>query len=104
MKQMKQYLLEEIATEIGAKEREIAEADEELVILAARLKVENAALDMEDVIREHLEEDFRYSAQALESMIVMEQDRHSALTKDLHILRYRKAVIEKKFSDDELEY
>ena len=103
MKNTKQHLVEEIANEITAKEREIQKSNHELEMLGAKLKVENKTLGMQD-LKEHLKEDFKYSAQALEGMVVQEQQRNSELKKDLEILGYRKAVTESQFSDNELDH
>ncbi len=103
MKNTKQHLVEEIANEIVAKEREIMESDQELALLGAKLKVENKTLGMQD-LKEHLKEDFKYSAQALEGMLTQEQHRNAELKKDLEMLKYRKAVIESQFSDNDLDH
>jgi hypothetical protein len=103
MTNLKQHLVEEIAKEITAKEREIQESDQELVVLGAKLKVENKTLNMQD-LKEHLKEDFKYSAQALEGMVTQEQQRNAELKKDLEMLKYRKAVTESQFSDNELDH
>lgn len=102
MKNIKQQLIEGVTSEIDAKEREIQESGQELKILNARLRVENKALGMQD-IKEHLMEDFKYSAQALEGMLAQEQQRNTELKKELEMLKYRKGVIESQFSDNELE-
>jgi len=102
MENIKQHLIEETTKEIAAKEREIQESDHELEILSAKIKVENKALGMQD-LKEHLRENFKYSAQALESMLAQEQQRNAELKKDLEILKYRKAVVESQFSDNELD-
>lgn len=102
MKNIKQQLVEEIAKNITAKEREIQESDHELEMLGAKLKVENKTLGMQD-LKEHLKEDFKYSAQALEGMVAQEQQRNAELKKDLEMLKYRKAVTESQFSDNELD-
>ncbi len=54
-------------------------------------------------LKEHLKEDFKYSAQALEDMLVQEQQRNAELKKDLEMIKYRKAVVESQFSDSELD-
>jgi len=102
MKNIKKNLIDETANEITAKEQEIQESDRELEILSVKIKVENKALGMQD-LREDLEEDFEYSVQALESMLVQEQRRNIELKKDLEILKYRREVIESQFSDNELD-
>ncbi len=102
MKNIKQNLIEEMTSEITAKEREIQESDHELAMLEARVKVENKTLGMQD-LKEHLKEDFKYSAQALEGMLAQEQQRNAELKKDLEMLKYRKAVVESQFSDNELD-
>lgn len=102
MKNIKQNLVEEITGEITAKEREIQESDHELVMLEAKVKVENKTLGMQD-LKDHLKEDFKYSAQALEGMLAQEQQRNAELKKDLEMLKYRKAVVESQFSDNELD-
>ncbi|KKS64915.1 MAG: hypothetical protein UV40_C0013G0004 [Parcubacteria group bacterium GW2011_GWA1_42_7] len=102
MKNIKKNLIDETANEITAKEQEIQESDRELEILSVKIKVENKALGMQD-LREDLEEDFKYSVQALESMLVQEQRRNIELKKDLEILKYRREVIESQFSDNELD-
>src|SRR3989338_1089446 len=71
-------------------------------ILGARLKVEHKTLGMQD-LKEHLKEDFKYSAQALEGMLAQEQQRNAELKKELEMTKYRKAVIESQFSDNELD-
>lgn len=101
MTNVKQHLIDETTNEIATKEKEIQESDKELEILNAKLIVEKKAEGMKD-IKEHLKEDFKYSIQALESMIVMEQNKNFALKKDMEMLKYRKAVIESQFSDNEL--
>ena len=103
MKNTKQHLVEEIANEIVAKEREIMESDQELALLGAKLKVENKTLGMQD-LKEHLKEDFKYSAQVLEGILTQEQHRNAELKKDLEMLKYRKAVVESQFSDNELDH
>src|SRR3989338_1093005 len=103
MKNLKQHLIEGTTNEISAKEQEIQESDEELEILGARLKVENKTLNMKD-LKDDFKEDFKYSAQALEGMVVQEQQRNSELKKELEMLTYRKAVIESQFSDNELNH
>lgn len=102
MTNLKQYLIEEATNNISAKEREIQESDQELAVLGAKVKVENKTLGMQD-IKEHLKEDFKYSAQALEGMLAQEQQRNTELKKDLEMLKYRKAVTESQFSDNELD-
>ncbi len=102
MKNLKHHLIEENMNDIAAKKREIRESDEQLEILSAKLKVENKTLNMQD-LKENLKEDFKYSAQALESIIAQEQNRIFELKKDLEMLEYRKAVIESQFSDNELD-
>lgn len=101
MKNIKQNLIEEMTGEISAKEREIQESDHELEVLGAKLKVENKTLGMQD-LKEHLKEDFKYSAQALESILAQEQQRNAELKKDLEMLKYRKSVVDSQFSDNEL--
>ncbi len=103
MKNLKQHLIEEVANNIIAKEKEIQESDYELEILGAKLKVEIRTLSMQD-IQKCLIEDFKYSAQAIEVLLVQEQKKNTELKKDLEMLKYRKAVIESQFSDDELDY
>ena len=103
MTNIKQHLIEETTNNITAKEREIQESDQELEILGAKLKVENKTLGMQD-LKEHLKEDFKYSAQALEGMLAQEQHRNSELKKELEMLKYRKAVIESQFLDNELDH
>ena len=102
MKNIKQHLVEEITNEITAKEREIRESDTEVEMLGAKLKVENKTLGMED-LKEHLKEDFTYSAQALEGMLTQEQQRNAELKKELEMLKCRKAVTESQFSENELD-
>ena len=103
MKNTRQHLVEEVTNEITVKEREIQESDHELKMLGAKLKIENKTLNMQD-IKEHLKEDFKYSAQALEGMLAQEQQRNAELKKDLEMAKYRKAVIESQFSDNELDH
>ncbi len=103
MTNIKQHLIEEATNNISAKEREIQESDQELAVLGAKLKVENKTLNMQD-LKEHLKEDFKYSAQALEGMLAQEQQRNTELKKDLEMLKYRKAVTESQFSDNELDH
>ena len=103
MTNIKQHLIEETTNNIAAKEREIQGSDQELTVLGAKLKVENKTLGMQD-IKEHLKEDFKYSAQALEGMLAQEQHRNTELKKELEMLKYRKAVIESQFLDNELDH
>lgn len=103
MTNIKQHLIEETTNNITDKEREIQESDQEIAVLGAKLKVENKTLGMQD-LKEHLKEDFKYSAQALEGMVTQEQQRNAELKKDLDMLKYRKAVIESQFSDNELDH
>ncbi|MDP2638988.1 MAG: hypothetical protein Q8P06_02360 [Candidatus Azambacteria bacterium] len=101
MVNIKQYLIDEAVNEIATKEQEIKESGEELEILSTKLKVEKKTLDMED-IKENLKEDFKYSIQVLEDMIIMEQRKNSELKKEMEMSKYRKAVIESQFSGNEL--
>jgi len=102
MTNLKQHLIDEATNNITAKEREVHESDHELTVLGAKLKVENKTLGMQDLI-EHLKEDFKYSAQALEGMLTQEQQRNTELKKELEMLKYRKAVLESQFSDNDLD-
>ncbi len=102
MTNLKQHLIDEIASEITVKDREIQESDQEITILGAKLKVENKTLGMQD-LKEHLKEDFKYSAQALEGMLAQEQQRNAELKKELEMMKYRKAVLESQFSDNDLD-
>ena len=100
MENLKQYLLEDTTREIKAKEEEVRKSDEELKVLESRIKVENKMSEMKD-IPEEIAEDVKYSAEALESMLMMEKDRNVELKKDLKVLNYRKQAIN-KFEDEEL--
>ena len=102
MTNLKQHLIEEATNNITAKEREINESDQELTVLSAKLKVENKTLGMQD-LKEHLKEDFKYSAQALDGMVIQEQQRNTELKKELEMMKYRKAVLESQFSDNDLD-
>ena len=102
MTNLKQHLIEEATNNITAKEREINESDQELTVLSAKLKVENKTLGMQD-IKEHLKEDFKYSAHALDGMVTQEQERNTELKKELEMMKYRKAVLESQFSDNDLD-
>ena len=102
MTNLKQHLIDEAANNITAKEREVHESDQELTVLGAKLKVENKTLGMQD-LKEHLKEDFKYSAQALEGMLAQEQQRNTELKKELEMMKYRKAVLESQFSDNDLD-
>ena len=102
MTNIKQQLIEEDTNSITAKEREIHESEQELAILGARLKVENKTLSMQD-LQEHLKEDFKYSAQALEDILAQEQQRNTELKKELEMLKYRNAVLKSQFSDNDLD-
>ena len=102
MTNLKQLLIDELKNQIPSKEQEIKESDKELEVLGAKLKVEKKTLDMEG-INENLKEDFKYSVQALESMIIMEQNRNSELKKEMEMLKYRKDVIDSQFSSTELD-
>ena len=101
MQNIKQHLVEEITNEIFVKEGEIQESDHELEMLSVKLKVENKTLGMQD-LKEHLKEDFKYSAQALEGMVAQEQQRNAELKKGLEMLKYRKVVVESQFSNNKL--
>lgn len=103
MTNLKQHLIDEAMNEIAVKESEIQESDGELKVLNARLTVEKKTAGMKD-IKKDLKEDFKYSIQALEGMITMERNRNSELKKEMEMLKYRKAVIESQFSDNELDY
>ena len=102
MTNIKQHLIEETTNDITTKEREIHESDQELTVLGAKLKVENKTLGMQD-LKEQLKEYFKYSAQALEGMLAQEQQRNTELKKELEMMKYRKAVLESQFSDNDLD-
>ena len=51
-------------------------------------------------IPEELEEDVKYSIQALENMLAMEKNRNEGLKKELKMLQYRKQVINKFEEED----
>ena len=97
---MKQRLTDESKNEVAAEEREIKISDEELETLEAKIKVENKFLKMED-IKDDLKDQVKYSVQALEGMLMMEQQKNAELRQDLQISKYRLAVID-KFGDGEL--
>jgi len=97
---LKQYLIEDTNKKIKEIEEEIKKSDEESALLEAKLKVENKMSNMKD-IPEEIEEDVKYSAQALESMFFVEKNKNTELKKELELLRYRKQVIN-KFEDGEL--
>lgn len=99
---LKQHLIEETEDDISTKEQEIKESNEELAILNAKLKVEKKSVEMKD-IEEDLKEDFTYSIQALENIIMMEENKNFELKKELNMLKYRKDVIKSQFSDSELD-
>lgn len=101
MENIKKHLVGEITSKISAHERDAQESDHDLGILGAKLKVERKVMGMQD-LPEHLKEDFSYSVQALEDMVAQEHQRNAELKKDLVMLRYRKAALENKFLDDEL--
>lgn len=100
MESIKQRLINDTIKELAEREEEIKKSDEELGLLGARLKVENKFAEMRDIPPE-ITEDVKYSVQALENMIVMEENRNAELKRDFEILRYRKQVIN-KFEDEEL--
>ncbi len=102
MQSIKQHLIEEVDGTIRMKEQEIQNSIDERTLLVARLKVESRALKMHD-LSEHLREDFKYSAQALESMLMQEDQRNIELKKELEVLKFRKSVIEGQFLDDDFE-
>lgn len=98
----KQKLSEEISREIENKEKELEESDKEIIDLKIRMKIDNKALEMKDM-KEELREDFKYSVQALENILVMEENKNSESKQGLEILKYRKAVLESQFTDNELD-
>lgn len=100
MTNMKQRLTDESKNEVAAEEREIKISDEELETLEAKIKVENKFLKMKD-IKDDLKDQVKYSVQALEGMLMMEQQKNAELRQDLQISKYRLAVID-KFGDGEL--
>jgi len=100
MTNMKQRLTDESKNEVAAEEREIKISDEELETLEAKIKVENKFLKMKD-IKDDLKDQVEYSVQALEGMLMMEQQKNAELRQDLQISKYRLAVID-KFGDGEL--
>jgi len=102
MSDLKQRLIDEINEQISLKEKEMKESEQELETLNARLKVEKKALEMKDVAND-LKEDFKYSAQALESMLMMEQNKNSELKKEIVMLHFRDAVVDSQFSNNELK-
>ncbi len=98
----KQKLINEMLKEVTEKEKEIENSNEEVRILKVRIKIENKALEMKD-LKEDLREDFVYGAEALKSMLTMEENRNFELKRELEVLKYRKAVIESQFTDSELD-
>lgn len=100
MANQKKNLLEENKKEIEKLKKEIEKSDSEIDFFCAKLKVENKMALMEDAPKD-IEENIKYSAQALESMLLMEKNRNAELKKDFEILNYRKKVIN-KFEDEEL--
>ena len=100
MPNQKRYLIDEAKKQIEGVIEEIKKSDIEIEILEAKLKVENKMSAMED-IPEELEEDVKYSIQALENMLAMEKNRNEGLKKELKMLQYRKQVIN-KFEDEGL--
>jgi len=93
MTNLNERLLEETKNGISVKEEEIQASDVELETLTAKLLIENGLMNRQDITAE-LMEDFKYSAMALESMIIMEKERNKELKKDLEMLKYRKTAVE----------
>jgi hypothetical protein len=93
MTNLKQRLLEDVNNRIAKMEIEIKASDEESEILIAKQGIENVLMNKQDIGAE-LREDFKYSAMALESMIIMEKERNMELKKDLEMAKYRKTAIE----------
>jgi hypothetical protein len=91
-----QDLINETTNNINTKKGEIRESDKEVAILKAKLEVEKRTLEMKD-LKDDLKEDFEYSKQALEGMLIQEQQRNFELKKDLEILEFRHSVIRTQF-------
>lgn len=99
MGNIKQYLKDKISKNIEETEKQIEESNKELRILEAELKVEKKFSELED-IAEVIKDDVKYSVQAIESMLAMEQNKNEELKKELKILRTRKQVIDKFEEED----
>lgn len=93
---IQQDLINETVRNINAKNNEIRESDKELAILKAKLEVEIKTLSMTD-LKGDLKEDFEYSKQALESMLIIEQQKNAKLKKDLEVLNCRDKIIRNRF-------
>lgn len=103
MLNLKQTLIENASKEIAEKEEEIKDSDAEIAVLRAKIKVENKALNMDD-LEGYLREEFRYSIEALRNILVMEEEMNNKLKMELEMLAYRKKVIESQFSDNDLNF
>lgn len=97
MKNLKQYLIEEVNKKIKETKEEIRQSDENLEILEAKLKVEKKFLEMQD-IEEKMRENINFSVQFIESDIITEKERNVELKDDLKMLLARERVIN-KFED-----
>jgi len=97
MKNLKQYLIEEVNKKIKETKEEIRQSDENLEILEAKLKVEKRFLEMQD-IEEKMRENINFSVQFIESDIITEKERNVELKDDLKMLLARERVIN-KFED-----
>lgn len=93
MTNLKQRLLKDIKNGIIEKEEEIKASDDELELLTARLEIENGLRDKSGIGTE-LKEDFKYSAMALDDMIMMEKENNLELKKDLAMAKLRKTAVE----------
>ncbi len=103
MENIKQQLLDDTISRLKEKEAEIKKSDEEIELLAAKIKVEKLFFKLKD-ITEEVREDVKYSTEALEGMLMMERDKNNQLKREFEVLRLRKQIIRDKFEEEDFKY
>jgi len=84
--------MNETKSNIAAKEREIKESDGDLERLEAKLKVEKRIFGTKG-IKAEFKNNVKYSIEALESMLMMEENKNAGLKGDVETEKYRLKVI-----------
>ncbi|MFH1759424.1 MAG: hypothetical protein ABH822_02620 [Patescibacteria group bacterium] len=100
MSDFKQRFFGEVEAEVKKVMEEIEESEREIKDLESKIKVERK-MSESDNLKEEIAEDIKYSVQALESMLLMEENRKAELERGFEMARLRKETI-KKFEEVEL--
>lgn len=92
MSDLKQKLKESVEGNLEREQKDLKESDDELKMLKANLAVEHKLAKAIN-LKEELKEELKYSIQALESMIVMEENRNNKTKINIEMLQHKLGAV-----------